>query len=178
MSERRPETDREILSRSQAVGVSVGIGPITDLGRTRKYRINLTAHMAECDVNYFKLQKLFPDMRSCDEKNFQVSFSDNCFVMSMAVLERGPYTTSIVLNQEVNDNKWHLVPSIQVRVYHDAKSAEVVKVSNQNYFHGDYEYPNRKMRQPDEKEQINRFLGELLSLCLENGISSESSARG
>ncbi|GIS51825.1 MAG: hypothetical protein Ct9H90mP27_3160 [Gammaproteobacteria bacterium] len=39
-------------------------------------------------------------------------------------------------------------------------------------FSGSYEYPNKKMRQPDEKEQINKFLGEILSLCIEKGLGS------
>jgi hypothetical protein len=70
-----------------------------------------------------------------------------------------------------------LIPNISVRVYHDAKSAEVIKIDNQKVFHGVYEYPNRKMRQPDEKEQINRFLGEVLSLCIENGIGPDLFAK-
>ena len=55
--------------------------------------------------------------------------------------------------------------------------AEVIKVGNQKVFHGVYEYPNRKMRQPDEKEQINKFFGEVLSLCIENGIGADLFAK-
>jgi hypothetical protein len=49
----------------------------------------------------------------------------------------------------------------------------VVAYQHQSRFHGAYEYPNKRMRARDEKEQLNRFLGEYLSLCLAVGMSPE-----
>ena len=72
------------------------------------------------------------------------------------------------------EQTWGGTPTIQIRVYHDAKSAEVAEIQNQNRFYGVYEYPNDRMRQRDEKAQINRFLGEFLTLCLEHGASADS----
>ena len=90
------------------------------------------------------------------------------------VLEKGPYTTLLQLDVSSDENWLRLAtaPSLTVRVYHDAQSAEVVSYQEQNRFHGAYEYPNSRMRQRDEKVQINRFLGEFLSLCLEHGAST------
>ncbi|EMP84373.1 hypothetical protein VC116063_002770 [Vibrio cholerae O1 str. 116063] len=34
-----------------------------------------------------------------------------------------------------------------------------------------YDYPNENMVQPDEKAQLNRFLGDWLTFCLKHGIS-------
>ncbi len=56
-----------------------------------------------------------------------------------------------------------------VRLYHDASLAEVVKCQRYHRFSARYEYPNVDMHQADEKAQINRFLGELLAHCLSHG---------
>jgi len=56
-----------------------------------------------------------------------------------------------------------------VRLYHDASVAEVVKCQRYQSFSPRYEYPNVDMHQVDEKAQMNRFLGELLSHCLSHG---------
>jgi uncharacterized protein YqiB (DUF1249 family) len=47
--------------------------------------------------------------------------------------------------------------------------AEVVEWEGQRGLKGRYEYPNEAMHQEDEKWQRNKFLGELLSYCLQEG---------
>lgn len=61
-----------------------------------------------------------------------------------------------------------------VRLYHDASVAEVVKCQRYQSFSPRYEYPNVDMHQIDEKVQMNRFLGELLSHCLSHGRMAEN----
>ena len=173
LSEKKPETDGEILTRSQQFELSVSEFSSTRSFKSKKYIVDLPAHMAECDVNYHKLYKLFQNMRLEDEQPLQVLFFEHIFSIKLIVLDRGPHTTTIGISQTNETEGWVLIPNISVRVYHDAKSAEVIKIDNQNVFHGVYEYPNRKMRQPDEKKQINKFLGEVLSLCIENGIGPD-----
>ena len=56
-----------------------------------------------------------------------------------------------------------------VRLYHDANVAEVVKCQRYQAFAPRYEYPNVDMHQIDEKVQMNRFLGALLNHCLSHG---------
>jgi uncharacterized protein len=60
-----------------------------------------------------------------------------------------------------------------VRLYHDANLAEVVKCQRYRQFAPRYEYPNIDMHQIDEKAQMNRFLGELLAHCLAHGRVAE-----
>ena len=64
-------------------------------------------------------------------------------------------------------------PTIRIRVYHDAKSAEVIEFQNQRRFQAIYDYPNAKMRQRNEKAQINRFLSEFLAQCLNHGVAMD-----
>lgn len=60
-----------------------------------------------------------------------------------------------------------------VRLYHDANVAEVVKCQRYRQFKPRYKYPNLDMHQVDEKAQMNRFLGELLAHCLAHGRVAE-----
>ncbi len=172
LSEKRPETDREILSRSKKFELPMAEVSYRHSVQSRKYSPDLAKHMAECDMNYHKLYKLFKDMRSKKTKTISLDFGDHAVKVRIAVTDRGPYTTTVFIDQVNGKKKWNVIPNISVRIYHDAKSAEVVSIENQSVFHGSYEYPNKKMRQPDEKEQINKFLGEILSLCIEKGLGS------
>lgn len=136
-----------------------------------RYKIDLVEHMAECDQNYARVIKLFPDHAQADHRDLLLCFGEEVVNVRMSVLERSRYTSVILLNQEASS----MAPSnrIRIRVYHDAKSAEVIEIQNQRRFEAIYDYPNSKMRQRDEKKQINRFLGEFLGFCLTFGTSSE-----
>ncbi len=68
-------------------------------------------------------------------------------------------------------------PSITVRMYMDTKSVEVVEIQHQDRFRPVYAYPNQKMRQQDEKVQVNRFLGEYLAFCSEQGLADEDDTK-
>ncbi len=136
----------------------------------KRYRIDLPAHMAECDANYLRLMKLFPGLREEDANAFGVMMGDHAHRVELKVLERGPYTTLIELQQQPRA-PWNARPRMVVRLYHDARSAEVVECHGARHFRPVYDYPNRHMHQPDEKAQVNRFLTEFLSMCLRHGIA-------
>ena len=201
MSEKRPETSADILTRSQVLSDTA---LRRDAARRRfttstkpgakRYKVDLAAHMAECDANFRRLQQLLPQMRSPEHPVTRVLLADRPVEVSpyvvFEVVEQGPYTTTLkitlsttldvkdvgsdgrVANSDEGEFPWMALaaaPQMTVRVYHDAQSAEIVSYQNQTRFHGIYEYPNQRMRQPDEKIQLNRFLGEFLSLCLHHG---------
>ena len=138
--------------------------------RDKRYSIDLPAHMAECDANYLRLMKLFPSLRDDDVSVFAVVVGDNPYQVRIEVQERAPYTTLIRLTQ-LPKAPWSTRPALTVRLYHDARSAEVVEYQRGGHFRAVYDYPNSDMRMPDEKAQVNRFLGEFLSLCLRHGVS-------
>ena len=168
MSEKRPETSRDIVSRSQAVkGAHL-------TKRRRGYSVDLQQHMAECDANYHRLTRMLPGLTKPEVNEFSLALPDLSATVVFNVLERGPYTTLLNINF-AGDDLWlgMVTPQMEVRVYHDAHSAEVVSYQNENYFHGKYEYPNTRMRQRDEKVQVNRFLSEFLSHCMEHGVSAQ-----
>jgi len=79
--------------------------------------------------------------------------------------------TEIVENEDGNNAAHFSSPEMIIRVYHDAKTAEVTSYQNHKYFKAVYPLPNPYMYQCDEKEQLNLFLAEWLNLCINEGLS-------
>ena len=151
------------------------------VGRKR-YSIDLSAHLAECEANYARLMRLLPMLADRDRSAFAMTLGESEPQVILRVVARHKYTTVIELSQEnargSRGNEAADVPETRlgIRLYHDAKSAEVIAFQKQRRFQAVYAYPNRQMRHPDEKVQINRFLGEFLRMCIAHGISLEQPA--
>ncbi len=132
--------------------------------KKRRYHLDLAAGQAECAANYLRLLRLLPAFDT-DHHAFGVGLDGH---MQVAITERSPYTTTLDISQAAQPLT-ALAPRLTVRVYHDARLAEVVAFANRRRIEPRYEYPNPAMYQPDEKAQWNRFLGEWLSHCLQHG---------
>lgn len=139
----------------------------------RRYVPDLISDMAECDGNYIRLLRLFPKMHCEDDLEFGIQGRmEDGAVVTIRITERCPYTTMLSVNVSSEEDKpWIKWPSLEVRVYHDVNSAEVVSFERHRNFKYRYYTPNSRMFQPDEKSQINRFFGELLTFCLNYGHS-------
>jgi len=178
LSEKRPETTKDIVTRSAALSLrELSHEMDARARRSRKrgtYTVDLPGHLAQCDANYHQLLRLFPQLRDVDHQAFALPVAGADAKVHFRVLERGPYTTTVHIAVKGASNWLDLAtPELSVRAYHDALSAEVVSYQDENRFHGAYEYPNTRMRQRDEKAQLNRFLGEFLALLLSHGVSAE-----
>ncbi|HCP53842.1 MAG: DUF1249 domain-containing protein [Pseudomonadaceae bacterium] len=139
-----------------------------------RYRVDLLELQATCEANYARLMRLLPAMRQ-EEGVRRIAITSEQHSMGMLalnVLENCPYTSTIEVSQEHNLS-WMPVPTLEVRVYHDARMAEVISAQSARRFRSIYPYPNAAMHQPDEKNQLNVFLGEWLSHCLECGHEPE-----
>ena len=141
----------------------------------RIYVPDLVADMAECDANYIRLHRLFPNMDSEDAMRFGIQTrTAEGVTVHVRILRRCPFTTMVSVRVSGERDKplirW---PCLELRVYHDVRSAEVVRFERHRNFRYRYPTPNENMFQPDEKSQINRYLGELLNYCIEHGYSLE-----
>lgn len=137
--------------------------------RRTRYKIDLKHFLAECEANYRRLAKLFPNMAAADERRLGLDGAGERQVV-LAVRERSTHTTLISIRQQERDNRWLQTPLLLVRVYHDAQLAEVTACEGHRNIWPRQEYPNRRMLHRDEKAQWNRFLGEWLAICLANGF--------
>lgn len=93
----------------------------------------------------------------------------------ISVVEVFPYTSTLAVTQMNRISDWIDPPGILVRMYHDASTAEAVAYQGHRAFLARYALPNPTMYHQDEKRQINEFLGEWLSLCLQAGRSLHTS---
>lgn len=130
----------------------------------QRYRIDLSGQHAECEANYARLLRLLAPME--DRAVLQLGLPDDD-TLQLTIAETFPYTQTVEV-ATVGRGRWPM-PPLMVRLYHDARMAEVIACGGQRRPRPRYAYPNRKMFQPDEKEQWNRFLGEWLSHGLRHG---------
>lgn len=119
-----------------------------------------------CEANYLKLLRLIPGL--CSVKERAVGIAEQKSALSIRILERNPYTLTIELNHHFKHAPDPATePALQIRVYLDAKSAEVLC---------DYIRPtvNKAIKQPcsdtavmDYKWRLNYFLSKWLDHCLQ-----------
>lgn len=145
-----------------------------------RYKVDLPLQMAECETNYARLHKLLTqhfnkhiEEQSGEEYRFMINRGDHPWVIQLRIMERSPYTTTLQLTQlSISPaSTWLHMPRLTVRMYHDAKLAEVLAWEGHKRLRPRYEYPNQAMYQADEKLQINQFLGEWLKMSLECGLN-------
>ena len=144
----------------------------------QRYRIDLSGHIAECDANYVSLMKLLPDLHVADERAIGLDLLTGGAMVRLRVVERCPYTTTVRLQQSAPVAALFSAPAMTVRLYHDARTAEVTEYQSERGFQPIYDYPNLAMRLPDEKAQINKLLAELLSFYLQTGTSTQPVSLG
>lgn len=132
-----------------------------------RYRLDFRELMAQCEANYARLLPLIRALGERDSLN--LAFGDEPpHRLNIKVLTRAPYTTILSLE----DQALHAaMPAarLTVRLYHDARVAEVTEASPFRRVEARYPYPNAQMHQRDEKAQWNRFLGEWLSHVRDHG---------
>ena len=134
------------------------------------YRPHLPSLMTLCSTNYGLLVRLLAGNEQAGEyRQFFIS-EQLCYQLTINEVTR--YTSLITIKQSslLHSEYGELVqPSMQIRLYHDARMAEVLSSQQVRYIKPRYDYPNDNMHLPDEKRQINLFLKEWLQLCLAQG---------
>lgn len=135
------------------------------------YKVDLKDLHAQCEANYLRLKRLFPDYESCNSRRFAVGSEQ----LHLEVLERSRYTTMFRLQSwsraatEEAERFWLPPLCLDLRAYHDAAMLEVVAFQRQHRPESLNAYPNPRMHQRDEKSQQNRFLSDWLEHCLSHG---------
>lgn len=139
----------------------------------KKYVPDLAKQMASCEANYLRLIKLMPDLDECDHRRFNIDWHEHRATVELTIEERFTYTTTVRIQQRYEQQSWIEMPTLIVRLYHDARMAEVVNSQHHRQLRGSYAYPNKQMHYPDEKAQLNQYLGEWLCQCLAHGLSAD-----
>ena len=134
------------------------------------YHIDLSDLHAQCEANYHRLMRLFPAY----EQESRCVFQAGEVSVVLEVTARDRYTTDMRLRYQGVLFDFGAYNHFDLRLYHDARMAEVVHCSTSRRFEARYRYPNPDMLQRDEKFQQNRFAAELMEFCLSNGRSVDA----
>lgn len=141
---------------------------------TRRYIPDLSAQNAVCEANYLRLEKLLGDMEHSRYRYRWSGQGEQKVRMRADIIERFKFTTTLTL---VKENQSLPKPMDQfqltIRMYHDARMAEVVTWQSGRQFSGVYPYPNDRMYQIDEKAQANVYLGEWLAHLMQHGQTEQ-----
>ena len=118
--------------------------------------------------NYIYIRRLIPDLARLDTScRSIVSGTPD---LHLRVIERCVYTTTVELSHQFGDvPNEELIPDVYVRVYHDARAAEVLADSPLQHFRvwGDRLPPDP--RSLSWRWSVNRFLNRWLRYCLGEG---------
>lgn len=117
------------------------------------------------EYNFQCLIRLLPELQS--PPRMLLSRRGMAGELVVEVLEHHKYTTIIKLTQTL-PLPLAAKPVMTVRIYHDARVAEVLSYQHHHRFQPRYDYPNPGMCQRREKQRVNEFLGEWLRFCLAN----------
>ena len=136
----------------------------------RRQRHNLQRLHGECELNYVRLLKLMPGPSKLGQ-SIRVDFThESKSGMQICIDEITPYTCLLSIAAESARPEWLPEIQIKVRIYHDAKMAEVVEWCNDRTI--PWELAEKSsMQASDEKWQWNMFLSDLLAHGLSHGMS-------
>ena len=122
------------------------------------------------------LQKVLAGKTALEERRH--FFISDFLSYNVTITEVTRYTSVISFEQESLSSSFENIPGIvatalhprmTIRLYHDARMAEVLLTQDIRQVKPRYDYPNSQMHQQDEKQQTNQFLNEWLHLCLRLG---------
>lgn len=145
------------------------------LGVRPRYNVDLADLHSVCEANYVRVLRLFPDYERCNQRAFVAGSNAQASHITLEVTERSRYTTMLRLTQLSAVAVPRSALKLDLRLYHDARMAEVVAFQSQRSTAGRYPYPNPNMLQRDEKRQQNAYLAELLAFCLAEGLEPSAS---
>lgn len=138
-----------------------------------EYRVDLPAMMRLYETNYAKLVRLMPKR---DEVGQVCRYDIQGQEYALVVLESTRYTTLLDIAQlSPGAAPDYLRANLTVRLYHDARVAEVCTTQQISRLKPRYDYPNPRMHQRDEKHQVNAFLSDWLGHCLRRGVVASDS---
>ncbi|WP_341501867.1 DUF1249 domain-containing protein [Gallaecimonas sp. GXIMD4217] len=132
----------------------------------RQYRLSIKELHSLYEHNYGALMKLTHQLR--ERGDAQVYLVGEQARYRLRLEEDFKYTSTVLLEQ-LGSMATFLRPQLSIRLYHDARMAEVCASQHFSRLKPRYDYPNAKMLLPNEKVQVNRFLSDWLKMILSQG---------
>lgn len=138
--------------------------------RQRSRRNDLSDLMAIYECNYIRLRQLLQDVGAFALKTPYVSHVDSALNLYLRICERSRYTTTLSLTYLFHDELGEFpAPDIHIRIYHDARLAEVISCGRVRGRRDAVYDRTRNRYSLDRKWHMNRFLQKWLGYCLRQG---------
>ena len=118
--------------------------------------------------NYKLLVRLFAPLFR-DEEEMVLESDGDCMPISAKVCERHKYMTIIEINQQLTEDKQIPDIRLRLRLYFDARVAEVIAYQGIERIPARYQFTLKRGDVRDEKMQVNRLLNEFLSHIINKG---------
>jgi uncharacterized protein len=137
--------------------------------------VDFVSLMDMYEDNYIKLRKLIPNLQTMQTS--AISTSPEHLDLHLQITERSKFTTTIKLSYCFTEyTTSRLEPNLKIRIYHDARLAEVM---SGNLHHGRLVLDHLPADALKEKWQLNRFLSKWLKYCLRqnHGFSVPEASR-
>ena len=124
--------------------------------------------MSLYESNYIRLAGLVPDLRGV--ANEQISVVHGDCPLHLAVDERSRYTTTLRLTYVFQDDAGEVAdPDLQIRVYHDARLAEVQSCARWHRHAALESIRSHFARELGDRWLRNVMLNKWLDYCVERG---------
>ncbi len=128
-----------------------------------------------CSANYQKILRLIPNL--LDYRDTATGLADGSSTLHLDVLERSPYTLTILLSHRFKKNlEEFLEPAVMIRLYLDLQLAEVISDHARVAVAKVYKKPGLSLEIMNYKWRLNYFLQKWLEHCLNKNyrFSAES----
>ena len=118
-----------------------------------------------CEANYDRLLRLIPSLHGVAESS--VAIADGKPSLHLELLEHSPYTVTLELSHSFSKGFDALLePAVKIRVYFDARAAEVLSDHARPVVHEVLRSERKAREVMDYKWTLNYFLSRWLDHCL------------
>jgi len=118
-----------------------------------------------CESNYQKLVRLVPNLQALGAS--AIGQHEERPALHLSILERNPYTLTIELGHSFDQSDQPASePAVTIRVYLDAKLAEVISDHDRPAVNSVYQNPGHSLEIQEYKWRLNYFLQKWLDHCL------------
>ena len=129
-----------------------------------------------CESNYQKLLLLIPDLRSF--RKSAIGMTAEKTDLYLDVIEHSKHTMTVELSHCFNHKlESFMEPAVKIRIYLDAKLAEVLCDHTRRDVSKVYKCPSQSVEIRDYKWRLNYFLQKWLDHCLQTDYSFTETER-
>jgi len=136
----------------------------------RRYTVDIAATHALYELNYERLRRLLKGAGIKEQTSTIIEFEWGSEALQLSRMERTKYTETWRLAQATPVLPWCPQLDMELRVYHDARMADVLRFQSARRLQAITTNGHVSGWRVNEKQLVNHFLGDCLHHCLHYGL--------